>query len=63
LCSHDVADPDIAAADVIALCRGIIDAAALRGETDMASLVRRLGRAVHGYLDTAGPAREAAASA
>ncbi|MEF2267700.1 nucleoid occlusion factor SlmA [Janthinobacterium sp. HH104] len=63
LARHGVADPDMAAADVIALCRGIIDAAALRGETDMASLARRLGRAVHGYLDTAGPATEAAASA
>ena len=63
LARHAVADPDMAAADVIALCRGIIDAAALRGETDMASLARRLGRAVHGYLDTAGSAREAAASA
>lgn len=63
LARHAVADPDMAAADVIALCRGIIDAAALRGETDMASLARRLGRATRGYLDTAAPAREAAASA
>ncbi|MEG1056340.1 MAG: hypothetical protein RSF79_30385 [Janthinobacterium sp.] len=63
LARHGVADPDMAAADVIALCRGIIDAAALRGETDMASLARRLVRATCGYLDTAAPAREAAASA
>lgn len=63
LARHGVADPDMAAADVIALCRGIIDAAALRGETDMASLARRLGSATRGYLDTAAPAREAAASA
>jgi AcrR family transcriptional regulator len=63
LARHGVADPDIAAADMIALCRGIIDAAALRGETDMVSLARRLRGAAHGYLDAAELAREPAASA
>ena len=52
---HGVTDPKIAATDMIALCRGIIDAAALRGETDVNSLFSRLWRAVTGYLDTTVP--------
>lgn len=52
---HQVIDPKTTAADMIALCRGIIDAAALRGETDLNSLLSRLWRAAMGYLNTAAP--------
>lgn len=50
LARHGVHAPETAAADMVALCRGMIDAAALRGETDAAVLLPRLRRAVHGYL-------------
>lgn len=43
-------DPEIAAADVLAMVRGMIDAAGERGEADREGLERRVGRAVFGYL-------------
>jgi AcrR family transcriptional regulator len=42
---------DIAADDVIAIIRGMVDMAGIRGENDAASLVWRISRAVLGYLD------------
>jgi AcrR family transcriptional regulator len=42
--------PEIAAADVIAITRGMVDAAGERGEHDMAHLEHRLKAAVFGYL-------------
>jgi AcrR family transcriptional regulator len=47
--------PAIAAADLIALCRGMIDAAATRGESDAEALFPRLRRAAMGYLGTGTP--------
>ncbi|WP_296580685.1 TetR/AcrR family transcriptional regulator [Xanthobacter sp.] len=47
---HGVADPDTAARDLAALTRGMIDAAGLFGETEIASLDQRVRRAVYGYL-------------
>ncbi|WP_263356306.1 TetR/AcrR family transcriptional regulator [Acidicapsa ligni] len=41
---------DIAALDILAMARGIIDAAGDRGETDARGLEKRVGRAVFGYL-------------
>jgi AcrR family transcriptional regulator len=45
-----IADPELAARDVSALARGMIDASGLAGETDASSVVRRLAPAVLGYL-------------
>lgn len=42
--------PDIAAADVCAMVRGMVDAAGERGESDLADLKRRVRAAVFGYL-------------
>ena len=50
LAQYGVQSPEVAAADLVALCRGLIDAAALRGETDGATVFPRLKRAVMGYL-------------
>lgn len=44
-------DPDVAAQDVLAIIRGMVDAAGERGETDQPGLARRVCRAVYGYLD------------
>jgi AcrR family transcriptional regulator len=44
-------DLRIVASDLLALARGLIDAAGERGETDAASLERRVEHAVFGYLD------------
>ncbi|QYD72970.1 TetR/AcrR family transcriptional regulator [Paraburkholderia edwinii] len=41
---------DVAAADVIAIIRGMVDSAGERGETDLQSLEERLRAAVFGYL-------------
>tara|TARA_R110000868_G_scaffold72252_3_gene210875 strand:+ start:4879 stop:5511 length:633 start_codon:yes stop_codon:yes gene_type:complete len=46
-------EPEIAAHDVVALTRGMIDTAGLYGETDASSLTDRVRRAVTGYLKTA----------
>jgi AcrR family transcriptional regulator len=42
--------PDIAASDLCALIRGMVDAAGERGETDVEDLKRRVRAAVFGYL-------------
>ncbi len=42
--------PALVARDVVALARGMVDAAGLAGETEHAALVERLERAVSGYL-------------
>jgi len=47
---HDVADVEIAALDLLSLCRGMVDGALLRGETDSAALQARVMRAASGYL-------------
>jgi AcrR family transcriptional regulator len=47
---HGVADPPTAARDLVALTRGMVDAAGLFGEIDMISLQQRVRRAVYGYL-------------
>ena len=44
-------DPDMTAQDVLAIIRGMVDAAGERGETDQPNLARRVCRAVYGYLD------------
>jgi len=46
--------PDIAAADVMAIIKGMVDAAGERGETDIDSLESRLRAAVFGYLSRTG---------
>jgi AcrR family transcriptional regulator len=48
--------PDIAAGDVSAMVRGIVDAAGERGESDLADLKRRVRAAVFGYLTGAASA-------
>ncbi|MBX3454408.1 TetR/AcrR family transcriptional regulator [Ferrovibrio sp.] len=50
LAAHGIADPALAARDLAALTRGMIDSAGLFGETDAASLRNRVRRAVFGYL-------------
>lgn len=42
--------PDVAAADISAMIRGMVDAAGERGESDIADLTRRVRAAVLGYL-------------
>ena len=44
------AHPEVAAADLFAIIRGMVDAAGERGETDVDNLERRLRAAVFGYL-------------
>ncbi|MFG1214452.1 hypothetical protein V5F72_11760 [Xanthobacter flavus] len=48
--AHDIPEPETAARDLTALTRGMIDAAGLFGETEIASLEQRVQRAVYGYL-------------
>lgn len=45
-------DPAVAAGDVMAMVRGMVDAAGERGENDRAALEERVSRAVFGYLRT-----------
>ena len=45
-------DSQLAAADMLALIRGMTDAAGERGERDPANLARRINAAVFGYLTT-----------
>jgi AcrR family transcriptional regulator len=47
---HGVAEPDQAARDLIALAKGMIDAAGLAGETNRAALTAMVARAALGYL-------------
>ncbi|WP_278495660.1 TetR/AcrR family transcriptional regulator [Pantoea vagans] len=46
-------DPDLAAKDVLAIIKGMVDAAGERGEHDRNALDSRVSRAVHGYLENA----------
>ncbi|WP_245412015.1 TetR/AcrR family transcriptional regulator [Methylocella silvestris] len=57
------ADPQQAAADMLAICKGMVDAAGQRGETDAASLEGRVARAIFGYLEPLRPGRDAALEA
>jgi AcrR family transcriptional regulator len=43
-------NPALAAADIVAMAKGMIDAAGERGEIDPIALERRVARAVFGYL-------------
>jgi hypothetical protein len=43
---------DAAARDVMAIIKGMVDAAGVRGETDQRTLSIRVQRAVFGYLNT-----------
>lgn len=47
---HGIGDVAVATMDLIALVRGMIDAAGLAGEIDRAFLAERIGRAARGYL-------------
>ena len=47
---HGVAEPHQAARDLIALAKGMIDAAGLAGESDRVGLAARVTRAALGYL-------------
>ncbi|WP_418163190.1 TetR/AcrR family transcriptional regulator [Pantoea vagans] len=44
-------DPDLAAQDVLAIIKGMVDAAGQHGEQDRDALGSRVGRAVFGYLE------------
>jgi len=46
-----LAQPAVAADDLIGIVTGMIDAAAMRGERDAAALARRVRAAAFGYLD------------
>ncbi|MBN3765848.1 TetR/AcrR family transcriptional regulator [Burkholderia sp. Ac-20365] len=48
------AHPDVAAGDLFAMVRGIVDAAGERGETDIGNLEYRVRAAVFGYLSNTG---------
>ena len=50
LSSHNVLNPNEASRDIVALVRGIVDAAGVAKEHDQAALLRRVRRAVFGYL-------------
>lgn len=52
LAQHGIEDPDVAARDIVALSRGMADHAGLYGERFETSLLRRIKRAVLGYLAT-----------
>lgn len=45
-------DPETAAQDVLAILKGMVDAAGQRGERDQVTLRGRVRRAVFGYLDS-----------
>lgn len=46
-------DADLAGQDVLAIIKGMVDAAGERGERDQPALVGRVSRAVFGYIDGA----------
>ncbi|WP_321795847.1 TetR/AcrR family transcriptional regulator [Caballeronia sp. J97] len=48
--------PDVAAADLLAIVKGMVDAAGERGERDLDDLERRVRAAVFGYLSRSGGA-------
>jgi AcrR family transcriptional regulator len=47
---HGIAEPVTAARDLVALCKGMVDAAGRAGETDREALAARVARAAAGYL-------------
>jgi AcrR family transcriptional regulator len=49
--------PDVAAGDLFAMVRGMVDMAGERGETDIAGLEQRVRAAVFGYLSKIGKSR------
>ncbi len=51
-------DPSLAAIDLLGIARGLLDTAALEGDTDAGLVQARLERAAFGYLSLA-PPREA----
>jgi AcrR family transcriptional regulator len=53
LMGHGVTDNGVAARDVVALGKGMIDAAGIAGETDENALARRVCQAILGYLGIA----------
>lgn len=53
LARYGIEEPHVAARDIVALSRGMIDQAGLYGERREASLPRRIKRAILGYLATA----------
>ena len=53
LAAHNVANPGMAARDVVALTRGMLDAQGWYGDVNRASLLDRIGRAITGYLQSA----------
>jgi AcrR family transcriptional regulator len=53
---------EVAASDLMALIRGMTDAAGARGERDVADLAQRIGAAVFGYLNVSNLAADPAAS-
>ncbi|WP_339614563.1 TetR/AcrR family transcriptional regulator [uncultured Parvibaculum sp.] len=48
---HGRPDDPVTAQDVVAMTKGMVDAAGLAGETDKCDLIRRVERAVFGYLE------------
>ncbi len=52
--AYDPASGIAAAEDVVTICRALTNAAALKGERDVAVIRRRVERAVFGYLDGPG---------
>ena len=48
------AHPEVAAGDLFAITRGMVDAAGERGETNLENLERRLRAAIFGYLSKIG---------
>ncbi|MDB2448959.1 TetR/AcrR family transcriptional regulator [bacterium] len=51
-----IAQPELAAQDLSALTRGMVDTAGMLGETDRDSLKHRVRRAIYGYLQKPLPA-------
>jgi hypothetical protein len=50
LIRHGIRSAEEAARDIVALAKGMIDAAGAAGETDQEALVCRVSRATRGYL-------------
>lgn len=55
---HGVDNPALTAADIIAMCHGMVHAALRAGETDLTHLSLRMKRAALGYLGLPSPAYE-----
>jgi AcrR family transcriptional regulator len=51
--AHNIANTHVAARDIVALTRGMLDAGGLYGEADYPSLMDRIRRATIGYLQNA----------